>query len=501
MSLAVIRADASPDIGGGHVIRSMALAEGLQREGWEVTFACRAPTMETVPFLSKRHGIASLETSAGEEPAELRNLFPKGVDLLVVDHYERDYAFETALSGWARQRLVIEDLPGRCHDCEFLLDQNRVDAEILHRPFLSSTCRILGGPNFALLRSGFSRQRFERLGSRFKHGHLSRVIVLAGLTDSAGLLPTLIERTASLFPDVAIDAVLGSHAGTLDQVLRMASDLGQRLSIHIEPPDVSELMAAADMMIGAAGSSCWEACSLGLPMLLVETAENQRPVIEALTGAGAAIALGRANDRSSLRFVQGFEAAGDIDRRRSMAEAAFGLCDGLGAARVCLAMTGECAKDSLPVMLRPATEADTSFVFELQSEPGMRAYFREPCPPKQEEHISWFSARIIGRAGPLSIIEYDGVACGLIRLDRNDQPLPSLSSAWIPIFEISILVSSRYQRNGIGLAALKSVRRLLPFATFIAQVLEGNTASHHLFSSAGFERVEPTWYISLGHHD
>lgn len=90
MANAIFRADASPEGGGGHIMRCMALAKALSDLGWLCRFAVRPPTLETMSALrTSGYEVMDLMSDEAFEPAELAARWPDGVDWLIVDHYGR----------------------------------------------------------------------------------------------------------------------------------------------------------------------------------------------------------------------------------------------------------------------------------------------------------------------------------------------------------------------------------------------------------------------------
>ena len=141
---AVFRADASPEIGGGHVMRCLALAEALEATGgWRCGFATRPESGAMVPSI-RTLGCDPLELvgPAGDEPQALAGGWPGGCDLLVVDHHRREARFERACRPWARRIMVIDDLADRHHDCDLLLDQTAGRQASDYAASTRASCRI-----------------------------------------------------------------------------------------------------------------------------------------------------------------------------------------------------------------------------------------------------------------------------------------------------------------------------------------------------------------------
>ena len=132
---AIFRCDASPAIGAGHVVRCLALADALRRDGWSCTFVCSDDSDVAVRVLAAtHHELVLLPRQMADDPRALRDRWPRGRGFLIVDHYELDAKFETACRSWTKKILVIDDLADRVHDCDFIVEQ---DYAYAHRDITS----------------------------------------------------------------------------------------------------------------------------------------------------------------------------------------------------------------------------------------------------------------------------------------------------------------------------------------------------------------------------
>jgi UDP-2,4-diacetamido-2,4,6-trideoxy-beta-L-altropyranose hydrolase len=319
---ALFRVDAAPAIGGGHVMRCLALAGALGESGWTCRFLVGGGTVATVPALAQA-GHAVYEGEKCWRAA------PGMADLLVVDHYRLDAGYEGGWRAGARRILAIDDLADRRHDCDLLLDPTAGRVAADYAGLVPPGCRLLLGPEYALLRPEFARRRGEALARRGA-GPVRRVLIAPGATDPTDLATTLIDAAETL-PGVAIDVAIGSAAPHL-QRLRERAARSPRLHLQVDEPDMAGLMVAVDLCLGAAGGTSWERCCLGLPSLLVVIADNQELVARGLVAAGA-VELATAEHPAALaaalrRLIE------DGARRRVMSAAAAALCDGEGARRV-----------------------------------------------------------------------------------------------------------------------------------------------------------------------
>lgn len=330
--IACFRADASNDIGGGHIYRCLTLADTLSNAGWRCVFACKPNARDWVPALT-RSGHDLIELDMRAEPLQLVQNLSAGVELLVVDHYGRDTSFESECRPWARRIMVLDDNAGRSHDCDVLLNQNLDAKENNYIDRVPDGCLFLLGPDYALLRPQFLAAQPAAMARRVAGVKAKKLLVSIGATDPKQISSRIVAASAG-FP-LEIDVVLGTHDIQRHTILDLGGQLGLVVRVHVDVVDMASLMVSADFAVGAAGSTSWERCCLGLPTIMLVLAENQRSIASALHSAGAAYNLG---DIESLvdselkaaleRFWQ------DDDYRLAMARRAAATCDGQGAKRV-----------------------------------------------------------------------------------------------------------------------------------------------------------------------
>jgi UDP-2,4-diacetamido-2,4,6-trideoxy-beta-L-altropyranose hydrolase len=471
---AVFRFDASPAMGAGHAYRCLTLAEALSRLGWRCHGIVNREAVATVPALQHNPAMAlSGEDSVG------------AADWLIVDHYGLDASWETPQRRWAKSILVLDDLADRRHDCDILLDQTFGRAGADYDGLVPAACRRLTGSDYALLRPEFSRARPASLARRTAEGGLRRILVSLGATDPENHTVEVVRGIAASGLAVAVDVVLGGAARHLEAVRAACAALPLEARLHVDTAEMPRLMAAADLAIGAAGTSTWERCCLGLPSLLVVIAENQRAVATAVGGAGAARLLAGPRPALAAQVAGALqELAADATALQALAVRAAAICDGRGCDRLGLALVppGH-ARDGRAVGLRLAGPADEDVILAWQRHPTTRRFSRNPAVPTAEEHRRWFGARLADPDCLLTMITLDGAPAGVLRLD----PLAAADErAAAPVYEVSILVDPGLRGLGVALQALRFLGRWQAAAVIAATVLPGNDASVALFRSAGY---------------
>lgn len=306
------RVDSSIQIGSGHLMRCLTLADSLRDRGAKVTFICRELSCSLIGLVYARgfqllslpppppnttsvfdNGHASWlgvpwQSDSDEVIAQLEKL-PRQ-DWLIIDHYALDLHWESLMRPYVGKIMVIDDLADRNHDCDLLLDQNLYDdMESRYTGLTPQYCRTLLGPRFALLRPEFVAARNKL---RKRDGFVRRILVFFGGSDPSNETAKALQAILSLDrPDIAVDVVVGGANPHKHEIESRCSGLAN-VSYHCQVDNMAELMSEADLAVGAGGTATWERCCLGLPALVLVVARNQAEVTMAVARSRAIINMG-----------------------------------------------------------------------------------------------------------------------------------------------------------------------------------------------------------------
>jgi spore coat polysaccharide biosynthesis predicted glycosyltransferase SpsG len=165
-----------------------------------------------------------------------------------------------------------------------------------------------------------------------------RVLISFGGSDPPNMTGRILEALAgagSLGLDIDVVGTLAMPQ--LDELKALTGQL-PRARLHVMV-DMAQLMASADLSIGACGMTALERCCAGLPSLVVSIADNQVPNAQGLAGLRAVEYLGTAVEVTGSMVREAlWYATREPERIRRMAEAAHAITDGRGVERVMRAM-------------------------------------------------------------------------------------------------------------------------------------------------------------------
>lgn len=469
----VVCAECGVQVGTGHVMRCLALAQAWKRAGGAVTFLM-PEGLNGIEARIRAEGFR-LETLPQDRGSSaqvfIQAALGTGAPIVVLDGYGFGAPEQSMLSDVGVRVLTVDDY-GHASDypVRWVLNQN---AYALAEMYTGTKARLLLGPDFALLRDeflpwmGWKRRIPDRCG---------KLLITIGGSDpdnaSEKILQSfnLVERK-----DLEIVLVVGGANPHLRDVQVAAERCPVPVRIVQSVQDMPALMAWADVAISGAGGTSYELCYMGLPSLLLIVAENQRRIAARLDQLGVAVNAGMSREFRPESFASVLTALLESrQRREAMSEGGRELVDGLGSERVRAALVDR------ELELRPARESDCRLLFAWAVDPIARAASFHSAEILWEDHARWFGERLRDRYSIIYIGENRaGEAVGLVRFQiSGDRAV------------LSVNVAPAYRGEGWGRELIAfSIRKLVrtrPVGEIEAFVKPDNQASVRLFQTSGF---------------
>ncbi len=349
-----IRVDGNNQIGIGHVMRCLTIAEALREMQEEVIFFLADAGCEEL-VSSRGFKCCILKTAYDDMESEwdvLQGATAQfGIDRLLVDsYYVTDKYLERLRE--AVTTIYIDDIDSFPYSVDLLINYN-VFAKAMDYPYgvecfdfneITSNIKdkitsVFAGPSYAPVRKEFVENVVDI------PEEVSEILITLGGSDAYNLsykiADVLLEDT-----DVVLNVVCGPFNVHKKKLYELAS-ANDRVRIYENVKDMWNLMKQCDLAVSAAGSTMCELAAVGRPAVTFSFVENQRRIAETFGLQGAAITVGHYIPTEEKRFLDSISGQvkllqKDADKRRVIAEKAHALVDGKGAKRIAEAIV-KCA--------------------------------------------------------------------------------------------------------------------------------------------------------------
>ncbi|MBU2511635.1 UDP-2,4-diacetamido-2,4,6-trideoxy-beta-L-altropyranose hydrolase [bacterium] len=503
----VFRADASFRIGSGHINRCLTLARTLVMSNGKVDieFICSNFPGNLSQFISEKgfkvnviddfdsmenksiketgtgnyyqHESLDINQDAVETIRILKSL-QQPIDWLIVDHYSIDARWEILLREHVKYIMVVDDLANRRHLCDILLDQNYSTEYERYDTLVPKDCLKLLGSRFALIKPEFSFTRIRQMKSceLIKQGLIKNVVILFGGSDLSNETCKALEAIKQ--SDLALNSlviIVGKSNPNTEEIKNLIKGL-EYANLLIQIENVYDYMAEADLAIGAGGSTALERCCLGVPGLVITTAENQEYVAQTLARKGAHLLLGE----SSAVTVSTIKQSLNVLHRspqlvNHMSQVALKIVDGLGVFRVSNNIL------NIRISIKIATLQDSEDLYRWRNSERIREFSFNTQIISRREHEKWLHSVIDDNQRVLLIASNESQPIGVLRYDLNGE------SAIISMYVVPEQIG-----KGLGSLIIKAgnewIHDNLPHINSIeAQIFQDNIPSIKAFEKAGFK--------------
>jgi spore coat polysaccharide biosynthesis predicted glycosyltransferase SpsG/RimJ/RimL family protein N-acetyltransferase len=475
MTHVVIRCDASPEGGVGHLVRAISVAGAARDAGHTVALAGSIGSALAHELVD----VAGLEVVDAKDHLGVLAA-EQGASVVHVDDY--DVPEDAVASVHASGALLssMEDGTFGRRPADVVVDST-VRAELTGRPDDGSGAVLLGIA-YAPMRADVRAARARRAAAAREPGAAVDVLIVMGGTDATGAAATIASvcRAAAGVGRVTVVAP-GQHWDAV------RNEAGDDVELVVPAPDFLERAVDADLVVSAAGTTSWELACIGVPSVLVAVVENQRAGLEAAVAEGVARGLGtleevRADRAAAVARVEAAVAA--LRAGDSWAPAGLATVDGRGAERIVAAWDEALARRvgarDEPLLARPATAADSLMLLRWRNDPVTRAVSRSTSAITWPAHSGWFERVLQDPARELYVVERASVPVGTVRFDEHGP------SEW----EVSITLSPEARGRGLARPVLAAGEDAFlarhDDVGLVAAILPDNAPSQRLFVGAGY---------------
>ena len=274
----LFRSDSSSTIGTGHIMRDLVLAEQFKDDS--IIFATQdIPGNINHKIEEKKYKIKTLLSNNLEELDTLIKQF--NIDMIVIDHYGIDYAFEKQLkeSNPSLSIMVLDDTYEK-HYCDILLNHNIYATPKEYKALVPQHCELRCGAKYTLLREEFLIEKQKGRQNENDPNHLNVFIAMGGADHSN--LNVKILKVLEAFPSIHAHVVTTTANRFLEELQSYVSDKGN-VTLHINTDQIAKLMNRSDFAIVTPSVTVNEIVYMDIPFIAIKTADNQRYMTEYLT--------------------------------------------------------------------------------------------------------------------------------------------------------------------------------------------------------------------------
>lgn len=335
-----IRADATIDMGIGHIMRCISLAQAWEKSGGEVTFISA----------SKFNNINELICKNGFDLVKINYFYPHPSDIkntidiinrslgkkcwVVTDgyHFSPDYHEQIRKNG--NNLLVIDDVGKFDYKFANIILNQEPNYNFFKKKYNKNSILLLG-IKYLLIRKEFLEYNRSNIFSK----KCNNILITIGGTDpnkvTTSILKSICENKASF--DIKI--ILGLNSSQAQEINSIIEKNYKKVKIIENTNFMPEMMEWADLAITNGGTTTWELGFMGTPFIAIAVAKNQINTVNQIGKLEIGKSLGWFEDVSEYEYSKTINALiKSYPKRIKYSQNGKKIIDGAGADRVVKAL-------------------------------------------------------------------------------------------------------------------------------------------------------------------
>lgn len=463
----VIRVDALEDMGLGHLIRCIALAD-MVKEHFDCTFVIRVDSLPASTLIETAgHSYLTIPiiSNIAEEALWMNNRILTGNEIVLLDGYQFTEEYQDIIKYKAGKLVYVDDLYAHRFRADVVINHaGNARMDKYHTSFYTRLCL---GTDFALLRSPF----LEAAKLKRSLGKITAAFICMGGMDTANQIIPVIKNLGNRLPDLKECTIVTSKQYAHKVPLEKIISNSEIKLVHLQNLSASalvEVMQKSQIGICTPSGVAYEYASVGGGLFLIQTADNQKGIMDFLLEKNAADLF--------INLNQSYKIENHLKNQRS-------LFDGRANERY-LSIFQQLEKE-IALEFRLANTADLMTYFHWANDRVVRENALQTSAILLNDHAPWFNKKLNDPSAHMLLFEYEGITIGQVRFDIVDR-----------VATIGYSVDENWRGKGFGTIMLK---KALVYLSLIdeADIAEGlvkmqNESSSRIFRRLNFKQVDPT---------
>ena len=334
----IFRTDGNSVIGTGHTMRCLSIADAFRSYGEEAVFAVADASMQGL-IEERGYKAFILNTDFRKMSEDLKKtkelIYQLGAEMLIADSYYVTADYLSSLKN-AVKLVYIDDLAVFAYPVDVLINYN-IYAERAVYERLYSSCgeklpELLLGVKYAPL-----RRAFRDVQKRDIKDKCTDILISTGGADPVHLAIRLAEyiSTACVDDEHRYHFLIGAMNQDRADIEGIAAK-SKNIVLHYNVRDMAGFISSCDIAVSAAGSTLYEICACGVPLITYVLADNQIEGANAFERKGLALNLGdiRALSDMSAFFETIRNLCSNRKKRQMLRDNMLNEADGSGAERI-----------------------------------------------------------------------------------------------------------------------------------------------------------------------
>ena len=266
----LIRADSSSQIGLGHIMRDLVLAQRYPDAN--ITFACQdlsGHSMDRIPY-----PVHILKSNDPKELIELINA--QKIEMVIFDHYGIDVAFEKEIKEATGIIIMSLDDTYEKHHCDILLNHNISANKNRYKGLVPTYCELQCGSDYTLIRDEFKNEK------NVQREKIYDIFIAMGGADTANITPEILKTLGEGLRVCVVTTTSNAHLSELESYVNEKKNI----TLYINSNDVAKLLHQSRFAIITPSVMVHEVLFMEIPFVAIKTADNQEDMVAYLKNNG-----------------------------------------------------------------------------------------------------------------------------------------------------------------------------------------------------------------------